>query len=616
MTRAANGGDLPALTALRAVAALLVFFYHFPPRHLGYAVDVIAGQGHVGVTVFFVLSGFLITVRYAPRFARGEHRFADYFVRRAARILPLYFVVLTLTHLLSTGAVPFADRWQEWTLTQALFAPSADDLTIPTSWSLTVEECFYAAAPLLFLAIAAWRRRLGPTAGAAIALGAALLCFHLAGTLLLTLTRALGATDLPYLSDEALLRSFTVFRRFPDFAIGVAAGLLHLAGHVDAVWNRARGSLVASLVASAGGALGFVAQVGMVRAGADSGAAWGWNVVAAAASGLVIVALTCRRAPLSRLLSYPLPVYLGRVSYALYLIQLTPLGNGLLFRVLPGREGVPLVVLYVGMNLVAALLFELVEEPGREAVLALWQRRSRDIREPARSRASRALSLGVLSGIVAVQYGVWAVARLPAVDEARVAEMLGPDSPDIVQTEVTVPAADGREPRVRLPEAWRLGPIGDRRAPPSLLVFADGVAVPFQGARPPVDAGSVAFYRRPRAEYLSLQIPGTARLTIVNHAPLVAAALAWSRLREAATARLAPLVLILVAGAVAYRSRAWIPAPRISLAVASALLVLWLVGGFHLQPWGPLVLILEIAALAAIAVSRGTASPEGDAPPA
>jgi peptidoglycan/LPS O-acetylase OafA/YrhL len=133
--------EIPALTALRAVAALLVFLYHFAPRGLPYLPGVVAGQGHVGVTVFFVLSGFLITVRYYPRFARGERGLADYFVRRAARILPLYYVVLTLTHLLSTGSVPAgAAHLSEWTLTQALFGRSLESMTVPTSWSLTLEE--------------------------------------------------------------------------------------------------------------------------------------------------------------------------------------------------------------------------------------------------------------------------------------------------------------------------------------------------------------------------------------------------------------------------------------------------------------------------------------------
>ena len=447
-----------------------------------------------------------------------------------------------------------------------------------------------------------------------MALAAAVLCFHLAGTLILMLTRSVGATDLPYLSDEGLLRSFTVFGRFPDFAVGVAAGMLYLSGRIEAAWERARGPVLASLLALVGIALGFVAQVGMVRAGEDAPVAWRWNVVAAIASGVLVVALTCRRAPLSRLLSCRLPVYLGRVSYALYLIQLTPLGNGLLYRVLPGREGVHLVVLYIGMTLVAALLFELVEEPSREAILALWKRRSLGGLEPARTGGARALSLAVLLGILAVQGAVWTFGRLPAPAEARVAEVLGPGSPDVVRADVTLPA-DGREPRVRLPAGWRLGPVGDRRAPLSLLVFVDGVAVPFQGARPPVDAGDVAYYRRPRADYLSLQITRPARVTIVNHAPLVALALGWSHVREAALTLLAPVVLLLLAGVAAYRRRTWVLAPRFSLAVASALLVLWLVGGFHLQPWGPLVLVLEFVALAGVAVRRGAASSRGPALP-
>lgn len=156
--------------------------------------------------------------------------------------------------------------------------------------------------------------------------------------------------------------------------------------------------------------------------------------------------------------------------------------------------------------------------------------------------------------------------------------------------------------------------MGDRRAPLSVLVFVDGDAVPFQGARPPVDADNVAYYRRPRAEYLSLQIPMSARVTIVNHAPLVALSLTWSGLREAPPLLLAPFALLLVGGAVAYGSRrTWMVAPRISLALASGMLVVWLVGGFHLQPWGPVVLVLEIAALAGVVVARGAAPPEDPA---
>src|SRR2546428_7022138 len=146
-----------ALTSLRFLAALLVFVFHFQPRSGG--LDVVIGQGHVGVGIFFVLSGFLITLRYFPDQARGKFRVGEYFLRRAARILPLYYTVFILSQYLANGGLSFADRVPEWTLTQALFGESLHLFVIPTSWSLTVEECFYALAPLVFLAIAAAQRR-------------------------------------------------------------------------------------------------------------------------------------------------------------------------------------------------------------------------------------------------------------------------------------------------------------------------------------------------------------------------------------------------------------------------------------------------------------------------
>jgi hypothetical protein len=106
-------------------------------------------------------------------------------------------------------------------------------------------------------------------------------------------------------------------------------------------------------------------------------------------------------------------------------------------------------------------------------------------------------------------------------------------------------------------------------------------------------------------------------VTIVNHAPLVALALTWSHLEEATAVLLAPFVLFVVAGAAAHRShRAWMPAPRCSLALASVLLVLWLVCGFHLQPWGPFVLILEIVVFSVVVATRPATSSGSPAQPA
>src|SRR6266568_3196818 len=206
-----------ALTSLRFLAALLVFVYHFQPR--SGVLQVVIGQGHVGVGVFFVLSGFLITLRYFPDQARGELRLGEYFLRRAARILPLYYTVFILSQLLASGGLSFADRLPEWTLTQALFGDSLHLFVIPTSWSLTVEECFYAFAPVVFLAIAAAQRRVPrrPMLAAAAVLAGVTLLLFAAGVAIWTVLRGRGvAGGVAHVRREPVRpRSFPVAVRLP-----------------------------------------------------------------------------------------------------------------------------------------------------------------------------------------------------------------------------------------------------------------------------------------------------------------------------------------------------------------------------------------------------------------
>ena len=82
----------PALTGYRAIAAWMVFVYHFFPfknPNIPDFVKDIAGQLHMGVDMFFVLSGFLITYRY---FDENPINFKKYMVNRIARIYPMYFL--------------------------------------------------------------------------------------------------------------------------------------------------------------------------------------------------------------------------------------------------------------------------------------------------------------------------------------------------------------------------------------------------------------------------------------------------------------------------------------------------------------------------------------------
>src|SRR5687767_10110373 len=77
--------EIRPLTALRAIAALLVFLSHYSGLHYERAAQPwqsIIIEGHAGVTIFFVLSGFLITLRYLPDIQARQFSTYDYFLKR------------------------------------------------------------------------------------------------------------------------------------------------------------------------------------------------------------------------------------------------------------------------------------------------------------------------------------------------------------------------------------------------------------------------------------------------------------------------------------------------------------------------------------------------------
>lgn len=156
---ASNSNYFPALTGIRALAAYLVFFHHFfNPENIPegiYLPGFFFGEMHIGVTFFFVLSGFLIHNRYAQKFESGLSGFKPYFFSRVARIMPLFLAVTILTFLV----VPFFKveeplNWIQLFILNISLLKGFSDATkfsgVYQSWSLTVEFCFYALAPVLF----------------------------------------------------------------------------------------------------------------------------------------------------------------------------------------------------------------------------------------------------------------------------------------------------------------------------------------------------------------------------------------------------------------------------------------------------------------------------------
>lgn len=159
ITKPRSGGRIEGLDGLRAFAVLSVLFYHFWPKALP--------GGFLGVDVFFVISGFLITTLLLRESRKYGHiNLKAFWIRRARRLLPALFLVVissvAVAWLVSEdllvniqrqviGAITFSTNWIEIWAGSDYFADSGHALFL-TFWSLAVEEQFYIFWPLLFIA--------------------------------------------------------------------------------------------------------------------------------------------------------------------------------------------------------------------------------------------------------------------------------------------------------------------------------------------------------------------------------------------------------------------------------------------------------------------------------
>jgi peptidoglycan/LPS O-acetylase OafA/YrhL len=152
-------GMIPGLDGLRAIAFLLVFAFH---------TDYLE-SGWVGVSLFFVLSGFLITgiLLDMKKSLSSRDYFFKFYGRRFLRIFPLYYFYLIVMALLATWmiSIPFRPKYMQLFLDQIWYAVLyVYDFFFATSsvqysyfldhfWSLSVEEQFYIFWPLLILLV-------------------------------------------------------------------------------------------------------------------------------------------------------------------------------------------------------------------------------------------------------------------------------------------------------------------------------------------------------------------------------------------------------------------------------------------------------------------------------
>ena len=342
VTEAREGeGTFTGIQALRAVAALVVVYGHsvnlLQRHHAVVAMGLDRLQGATGVDLFFVISGFVITIS-ADGLLRKRHPVRVFLWRRVLRVAPLYWI-LTTARLLALAWWPAIGAHQRPSIWNAvssfLFLPSLNPAgevrpVIPVGWTLNFEAFFYVAFALALLRRREFPRILIP-----------LIC--VLGVVGLVRTPAWPVWTAQV--DPILL----------EFVAGVGIALL-------AKRRGLPGGAAARVLVAAGG-LGLALTPSALASSATRPLVWG---VPAAAVVLGCVAL---EPSLKRQLPRWL-LLLGSASYSIYLVQtfaLPVLGavfdsvEGVVMRATPLREAVE-VVLGLGVTTLAGVAVHLLVE--------------------------------------------------------------------------------------------------------------------------------------------------------------------------------------------------------------------------------------------------------------
>jgi peptidoglycan/LPS O-acetylase OafA/YrhL len=331
-----EGSHLPALDGLRAIAVFTVIAFHS---------GVVPVPGDLGVSGFFVLSGFLITWLLLKEMqASGTISLRGFYLRRTLRIFPAYYVFITFSFAVDRL---HGQHWPPGMIAAAYgyfinyynAIHNHPSTSVAHAWSLAVEEQFYLLWPALFLLLigrgqSALRR----------------------GTVAIIVIVAAWRSYLFVVQHVGMAWVYNAFdSRFDNLAVGCLLAVL--------CRSRAFTGATSVLARSPVLPLATIAALGISRTGISE--RWhytaGFTVDAILVAILIVQLLWLYRSPLWRWLDHPLTRYLGRISYPLYLYHQWGLSAGARF-----SGGHPFLALILGVGvsiMLASGSYFLVERP-------------------------------------------------------------------------------------------------------------------------------------------------------------------------------------------------------------------------------------------------------------
>jgi peptidoglycan/LPS O-acetylase OafA/YrhL/lysophospholipase L1-like esterase len=433
---------MPGLDGLRALAVLAVIAYH---EQLGWAPG-----GLLGVGVFFTLSGYLITDLLLGQWAaRGRLALADFWARRARRLLPALFVMVAVitawislfdrTRLATlrgadAAAATYSSNWYLIIQGQSYFARFAPPQPLDHLWSLAVEEQFYLVWPWLLLAgllIVRKVRRGRPGGVAWLGLPTLALAACSALEMLVLYHPGLDPTRVYEGTDTR------------------AAGLL-IGAALAMTWpsRRPAPGRAARALLDVGGIAGLAVIALMIwRTGQYSPFLYrGGLVLLSFASAAVIAAVAAPRALTGRVLGWGPLRWLGVRSYGIYLwhypvIVLTTPANA--------TENLVRASWQVAVTIaVAALSWRYIEEPIRRGALArLWKQvRATTARPAGAHAAARTGRGGTLAAAPTALAAVAAAAVLITASAGLSGAFSVPNAASLAGSSLPAPPSAGAQP--------------------------------------------------------------------------------------------------------------------------------------------------------------------------
>jgi peptidoglycan/LPS O-acetylase OafA/YrhL len=309
-----------ALTGIRFFAALHVILYHYaslPFSLLPTSVRNVAKHGYLGVSLFFVLSGFILAYTYCGREPKEKTIDArPFWVARFARIYPMYFFALLLSlplifdaasKLSPASPLTFLAVLLNFFLLQSWTPFSIAHQINTPGWSLSTEVFFYLLFPFII-------SRISNLSTKQIYLG---MCLCWLSSLLAPLAYQKFAIKLfqgSWISWGDFVAYFPPFH-LPQFILGILAGMLFLRKLEVSNYSKHSRSFVPAVIASVL-LIFFMAY----HANSEASAVLN-NGFMAPVFALIIYALAHGTGSIAEFLSLPYLIVLGEASYGLYILQ-------------------------------------------------------------------------------------------------------------------------------------------------------------------------------------------------------------------------------------------------------------------------------------------------------